>query len=242
MDNTVVDKCLAFCQALAASNHKFEFNISMGKDDFKFNNKELTKSSWVKKQKSPSQQRREARRRDARKHIQLDEDTEEVTEISSETVFKCDHCDITCKSAKGLKIHIGKVHKALKTPEKERSDIFFTSLQLTPDREERQELCQNCGSPMSPGHQCDEEQPNTTETIENEIETDAEEPETSEIKCIKECPRFHKPSKKWCYVECDGNKCWCDESCVIYCDLSKACYCEDCAPFTSTTPNKKSRK
>ena len=62
---------------------------------------------------------------------------------------------------------------------------------------------------MSPGHHCDEKEPNTikTDTSKTKTETDVEEPETSEIKCIKECPRFHKPSKKWCYVECDGNKC-----------------------------------
>ena len=65
MDATV-DKCLAFCQALAKSNQKFSINLTFGKDNFSFNNKELATSSWqMKKKKSPSQLRREAKRREA---------------------------------------------------------------------------------------------------------------------------------------------------------------------------------
>ena len=240
-----MDKCLAFCQALISTNQKFDFNLSMGKDGFNFNNKELTKSSCVKKQKSPSQQRREDRRKEARKQVQLVEDTEKVTETSGNTAFKCNHCDVNCKSGKGLKIHIGKVHKVLKSPEKERSDFLSTSLQLTPVREERQEFCQNCDTPMSPGHQCDnidEEESSKNENEKSETEITAEESKSSELKCVKECPRYHKPSKKWCYMECDGNQCWCDENCVTHCDLSATCYCDDCAPFTSITPTKKTKK
>ena len=60
-----MDKCLAFCQALAKSNHKFSLNLTIDKDNFNFNNKELATSSWqMKKKKSPSQLRREAKRRE----------------------------------------------------------------------------------------------------------------------------------------------------------------------------------
>ena len=64
-----VDKCLAFCQALVSSNQKFTFTLSIGKETFKFDNKELVASSCGKtlKRKSPSQIRREDRRREARK-------------------------------------------------------------------------------------------------------------------------------------------------------------------------------
>ena len=185
MDNTVLDKCLAFCQTLAASNQKFDFNLSIDKDGFNFNNKELTTSSCVKKRKSPSQLRREARRREAMKHVQLNEDTEKVTEMSDNNAFKCDQC------GKGLRIHIGKVHKVLKTPEKERCDLLSTSFQLTPAKEERQESCHNCDTPMSPGHQCensDDEEPNESKTENSITETATEETESSEIRCVKECP------------------------------------------------------
>ena len=61
-----VDKCLAFCQALAKSNQKFSINLTFGKDNFSFNNKELATSSWqMKKKKSPSQLRRETKCREA---------------------------------------------------------------------------------------------------------------------------------------------------------------------------------
>ena len=66
MDVSVLEKCLAFCQGLVESNTKFSLNLSLGKDVFNFNNKELNESSWKKKKKSPSQLRREKRRKDER--------------------------------------------------------------------------------------------------------------------------------------------------------------------------------
>ena len=60
-----MDKCLAFCQALAKSNQKFSINLTIGEDNFSFKNKELATSSWqMKKKKSLSQLRREAIRRE----------------------------------------------------------------------------------------------------------------------------------------------------------------------------------
>ena len=66
MDKDVVEKCLAFCQALTSSNHLFSFSLKIGNDAFNFDLKELAKSSCVKKKKSPSQLRREKKRRDER--------------------------------------------------------------------------------------------------------------------------------------------------------------------------------
>ena len=113
MDVSVLEKCL--------SNTKFSLNLSLGKDIFNFNNKELDESSWKKNKKSPSQLWREKRRKDEREKTK--EDTEEVSEKSdSNTIsFKCDYCDANFKSEKGLKIHVGKAHKteASSVPEKE---------------------------------------------------------------------------------------------------------------------------
>ena len=58
-----MDKCLAICQTLAMSNLKFTSTLSLGKDKFNFSNKELVESSWKMKKKSPSQQRREEKRK-----------------------------------------------------------------------------------------------------------------------------------------------------------------------------------
>ena len=58
-----MDQCLAFCQTLAMSNQKFTFSISLVKDNFNFSNNELVENSWKMKKKSPSQERREERRK-----------------------------------------------------------------------------------------------------------------------------------------------------------------------------------
>ena len=51
-------------------------------------------------------------------------------------MFKCNHCEVEFKIDKGLKIHIGKVHKSASwdNPEKQRSfsDIEEANLTLTP--------------------------------------------------------------------------------------------------------------
>merc|ERR1719260_498109 len=125
-----MDKCLAFCQALATSNQKFTFSLTIGKDSFSFENKELVSSSWQKKKKSPSQLRREAKRREERASKAAVEangvshTTEEVVENISEPVvkdkprgeasnlkFKCDQCNYLSVSAKGLSQHIRVKHR-----------------------------------------------------------------------------------------------------------------------------------
>ena len=124
-----MDKCLAFCQALATSNQKFTFSLTIGKDSFSFDNKELVSSSWQKKKKSPSQLRREAKRREERASKAAVEatgvslTTEEVVENISEPVvkdpggkasklkFKCDQCHYLSVSAKGLSQHIRVKHR-----------------------------------------------------------------------------------------------------------------------------------
>ena len=130
MEGTV-DKCLAFCQALVSSNQKFTFTLSIEKETFKFDNKELVASSCVnKKKKSPSQIRREDRRREARKQ----NITEEVVEvspiitpqnpnhkaaekaaapelISTVSALKCEQCEYVSTSEKGLKQHARMKHR-----------------------------------------------------------------------------------------------------------------------------------
>ena len=105
---TSVDKCLAFCQSLAMSGQKFSFTLSIGKDTFSFNNKELGSSSCVKrKKKSPSQVRREQRRKEERSLKKAAEATEKVAEASE---FQCSQCDSNFKTEEDLNAHIGEVH------------------------------------------------------------------------------------------------------------------------------------
>ena len=127
-----VDKCLAFCQALVSSNQKFTFTLSIGKKTFKFDNKEeLVASSCGKnkKKKSPSQVRREARRREARK-LKIAEQVVEVLpsatpqqaaektavnavpqQESTTSEFKCEQCDYKSTSERGLKQHTRIKHR-----------------------------------------------------------------------------------------------------------------------------------
>ena len=113
------------------SNQKFTFSLTIGKDSFSFDNKELVSSSWQKKKKkSPSQLRREAKRRE--EHVSrapqettvlgdtVDEVVVEVTEpvennetkqqAGEASKFNCDECHFKSVSAKGLKQHIRVKH------------------------------------------------------------------------------------------------------------------------------------
>ena len=73
-----MDKCLAFCQTLAMSNQKFTFSLSLGKHSFNFSKKELVESSWKLKKKSPSQKRREEKRKLERSKKQV---AEKITQV-----------------------------------------------------------------------------------------------------------------------------------------------------------------
>ena len=111
-----MDKCLAFCQTLAMSNQRFTFSLSLGKDSFNFSNKELVESSWKLKKKSPSQKRREEKRKLERSKKQVAEKVTEVyvpkvNEIEDTVYFNCDQCDFKSASEKGLRHHVSMQHK-----------------------------------------------------------------------------------------------------------------------------------
>ena len=131
MDKDVVEKCLAFCQALTSNNHLFSFSLKIGNDAFNFDLKELAKSSCIKKKKSPSQMRRETRRREERRRAatKAEEDIAETSEQSANVKPKCDSCDTSFNSEEELSAHIQSVHT---TPEKERGSESQIELKLSP--------------------------------------------------------------------------------------------------------------
>ena len=150
-----IDKCLAFCQALVSSNQKFTFTLSIGKETSKFDNKELVASSRGKslKRKSPSQIRREDRRREARKSKITEEvvkdpavtapQTPKAAEKTAVLSFKCEQCEYTSTSEKGLKQHVRMKHKTLQPKESlrhsgEGSASLSASLTLDTTREEKE--------------------------------------------------------------------------------------------------------
>ena len=169
-----MDKCLAFCQALVQSDHKFTLNLSIGKDKLFFSNKELTSSCQVKKKKSPSQLRREDRRKRKRQSKVAEEVTdtgkEKVTEKEAETsataekadmsnALACDQCEYKATTEKGLRQHTRMKHRApvqTSTPESLRTTTKPDSLRGSPlPHITRGETCSNCGDLFTSNHQCD---------------------------------------------------------------------------------------
>ena len=149
------------------SGQKFSCTLSIGKDNFSFNNKELGSSSCAGKKKSPSQIRREQRRKTERSLKKAAEPTDKVVEATeseeSGTMvkfadFQCSQCDLSFKAEEDLNAHIGEVHSApvLPTPEKERAPDQVTELLLTPISGQRKEedthlhAVSICDLPMKP--------------------------------------------------------------------------------------------
>ena len=126
-------KCLAFCQTLVTSKQKFTFSLCIGKDTFTFDNKELESRSCSQKKKSPSQLRREARRKEEHKLKHASKTTEKVVSHNSDTTDKhdalaeaeqvseketaasleinCNECDFKSATEKGLRIHSRMNHR-----------------------------------------------------------------------------------------------------------------------------------
>ena len=142
-----------------------------GKDNFSFRNKELGSSSCTGKKKSPSQIRREQRRKTERSLKKAAEPIEKVVEASESeesgtnctTIvkcadFQCSQCDLSFKAEEDLNAHIGEVHSApvLPTPEKERAPDQAAELLLTPISGQRKEEdthlhdVSGCDLPMKP--------------------------------------------------------------------------------------------
>ena len=135
VDTVVLDKCLAFCQALVQSNNHFTFKLAIGNVDFNFEHKKPEKSFLKKKKKSPSQMRREERRRQERAKVN---DLKEAGKASEENfkpvAINCSQCDVTSSSEEDLRAHIETEHapSVVPTPEKERALDQIADLELTP--------------------------------------------------------------------------------------------------------------
>ena len=112
-DNTaLVSQCLDFCQTLAGKSLTFSFTLSLG-NSFSFSLDTSGKEAEASKarKKTPSTLKRDARRRNEFVKKKLEASTGD--KILDEKVFKCDQCGNIFKSENGLKIHVGKSHKAV---------------------------------------------------------------------------------------------------------------------------------
>ena len=157
-DVDLMSKCLEFCQTLESRGRCYKLSIKLGTFSFSLDSKDTTPKGEEKKKKklSPSQIKRNLRRKEEFLRKKLDPSEETPKERTPEKVsqpkvsHKCDLCDKTFGTANGLKIHIGKAHRT----ENLRSASEATPLKTSPQKEVlREEQCE-CGEVISPDHQC----------------------------------------------------------------------------------------
>ena len=162
-NSPLMTQCLDFCQALALQGKMFKFSVTVGSNfTFSLDTREgkdvpVTK---IKKRSSPSTLRRNAKRREEFLNKKSPSEAAAAatgleTNQKLDNSFQCDQCESTFKTENGLKIHIGKTHKNVPSPEKIRNSSSQSSLTVSPMRDQsRVEPCHNCGMDMSPTHQC----------------------------------------------------------------------------------------
>ena len=134
-DSSLASQCLALCQALTNQGKAFNFSLNIG-SNFSFSLDTRSKEAprgGTKKKASPSTLKRNARRKEEyllkKSKPQSDvEEREPDVESNQGDSFPCDQCENRFRKEKGLKIHKGKAHKVLTTPEKMRAPPTVSSL------------------------------------------------------------------------------------------------------------------
>ena len=149
-DPSLASKCLDICQVLASQGRNFTFNLTLSPFSFSLDTRgegdvasPVTSPEKVKKRPSPSTLRRNLRRKKEFQKKKVEENNESETindlEASSQerNTFKCEQCENIFETETGLKIHIGRQHKApkpLPSPEKVRKSSLETSLSVSPEK------------------------------------------------------------------------------------------------------------
>ena len=211
-DSSLANKCLALCQALNSQGKAFKFSLTIGNTfSFSLDSGGRTMPNREKKRASPSTMERNARRRKqflAKKTTSASEENQADLEANQQALvekraFKCDQCETLFKTNNGLKIHIGKSHKAPNSPEKLRETSSESMLTVSPSREDRRaEPCPNCGADMSPTHLCQEDD----QAVEPEV-VDKDKKEDNNCTC--DCPASNHSYKKEVELWCNSGCPWC---------------------------------
>ena len=226
-NSDLATQCMAFCQALASKGQTFSFALNVGSSfTFSLDTRGNVSSTLSKKRKSPSTQRRNARRRAeflAKKRGPLPEIESSPVKITPEKEaehgneehdFKCGQCDKMFKSENGLNIHIGKTHKKvdsdLATPEHPRQKPRISvSLSASPLLDTTREEC----------------------TTDNGIEKQKDEEIHSFISVLKTAlvlwPEDDPPHKCPPWVRCQNLKCRVEAE-IENQEYAAAGECDDC--------------
>ena len=166
-DSSLTNKCLDLCHALAGQGKVFKFSLTIGSTfTFSLDSREDKEILPKRKRKSPSTLRRNAKRKEDFLKKKSTSESASATGLESNQKptmqrqgFQCDDCDFQSKSENGLKIHKGKSHKEVRSPEKLRKASIQPSLLVSPTRiENRVEPCHNCDMDKSPSHLCQDEE------------------------------------------------------------------------------------
>ena len=119
----LTNKCLEFCQVLASQGQKFSFSLSIGSNfSFSLDTKEKytsldsrkvrTPLQGVKKKLSPSQVRRNLKRKEEFLKGKFGNSKTDQLEQKKNTL-KCNQCDHTFKSENDLHIHMDSLHEEI---------------------------------------------------------------------------------------------------------------------------------
>ena len=169
-DSSLAAQCLDLCQALTSQGKAFQFSLTIG-TTFAFTLDSRCKDPLVsatKKKASPSTIRRNAKRKEEflkKKSKPADQEQEEIEAGKEPTshgaTLQCGQCEKIFKSEPGLKIHIGKAHKAPPT-EHVREISLAAALNVSPMKDSHRIVpCHVCGEEMSPSHTCDDDECNS---------------------------------------------------------------------------------
>ena len=124
-DSDLASQCMAFCQALATKGQTFNFNLTIGSSfSFSLDTREHGAPSLVKKKKSPSTVRRNARRRKEfldKKLVSSSEIKSSPAQTNSEEEagnlnnhgareIKCEACDDTFNKETDFEAHMKGKH------------------------------------------------------------------------------------------------------------------------------------
>ena len=158
-------KCLEVSQALVSKGQPFNFSFTIGIHSFSLDTRESTTKVVDRKRLSPSQLRRNLKRKEDFLKKKSDspnsskEPPEQTPEKETEAdvvpvnQHKCSICERTFATKNGLNIHKGKAHdqQALRTSSLKEPPLEPSPIKDTP----REEQCVCCGYQMSPHHQCE---------------------------------------------------------------------------------------
>jgi len=160
LEADMMSKCLEFSQVLVNQRQAFNLSFTIGIHSFSLDTRGSTTKVVERKKLSPSQMRRNLKRRGnflkRKSEAQYSEETnvnESENKVNSVKKHKCSICDRTFTTKNGLSILKGKAHE---TENLRTSSPNEPSLKASPPKEAlREEQCVCCGDLMSPQHQCE---------------------------------------------------------------------------------------